>query len=575
MADKLGEICDYLKIKGVECRSVNDKKQIFTTHLLGAHKVEIRAEIPDDFPCSLPSFHLVDRLKYGSLAHVAWSEDEYADICYGTKDTFSTDYHKPSLVFWVSLNKATAILDQSLNDKNYNRTELINEFAGVWRFHSKLKKGRVVCLAEPAEHVVELNIKSTISEGNTSILGEYVFAINPQSNLGNSNNYFASSCNAKGRITKGKGVLVPVTPLLEPPSPTQSIAEWWGDQILALSEKTQRNLSDLSRRKKCREFYIICSAPVDSTVIWFAIKCLNSKRSNVPTECTKISGWDLHAVNLDVISKDVLVPRGGGYTGLNDNKVCLVGCGSIGGYVADMFASSGIGQLTLIDDDTYRVENLYRHYLPPNALFGSKNGMLKISLESKYPFLRVAVEPKKLQQIADAKFYEQFDVIVIAIASPSHERKFNEFLRDNSVDVPVVYTWVEPYGVGGHAVAVMPGVKGCLACSFIDNESDEPSLHPNISFLQPGQKILESIGGCGTEFIAFSSTDAIQTAVIATKLSIRIINGEIQKSTIVSWKGNSIFAEKKNLSFTHRYKYLKDNISEQPLGRDACAVCNG
>lgn len=574
MAHDLKEICDHLKSRGIECRHAVASQYIFTTHQLGEFKVEVRAEFPDDFPCSLPSFHLVDRLKYGALAHVAWSEGDYADICYGTKDTFSTDFHDPNLVAWAALKKAVSILEKSLKDEAYNREELIREFAGVWRFHCKSKKKRIVCLAEPTDNICELTIRSEIQK-SSSVLGEYFFATCSENNSCNATNYFSSSFKAKGRRAKGKGVLVPIKPLLEPPFPNQNISNWWIEQLQVLPELVRSDLKKLSRRRKSREFYIICNAVVGSDIIWFAIKCVSNTRKNVPVRPSKVTGWSLEAINLDVISKDILVPRGGGYTGLNDCKVCLVGCGSIGSYIADMFASSGTGYLTLIDDDSYQIENLYRHQLPATALFGSKVGMLKMTLESKYPFLSVETEKKKVLQIKEASFYKQFDIIVMAIGSPSHERRFNEFLRENTIETPVVYTWVEPYGVGGHAIAVLPGKRGCLACAFIDNESDEPALHPNVSFIQTGQKILESIGGCGTEFIAFSSTDAVQTAVIATKLAIRVINGEVVESTVVSWKGKSDMASKKIISLTHRYWHLKSSMDDLPLSRESCVVCNG
>jgi hypothetical protein len=113
MVHNIQAIIGCLNERGI-INSVNiEENEIFTKHQLGEYTVEIRAVLSGDFPCSLPTFNLVDRLKYGSLAHVAWGDNGYADICYG-KESFSADIHNPEIVFLASLEKVIEILDKSL-----------------------------------------------------------------------------------------------------------------------------------------------------------------------------------------------------------------------------------------------------------------------------------------------------------------------------------------------------------------------------------------------------------------------------------------------------------------------------
>ena len=41
-----------------------------------------------------------------------------------------------------------------------------------------------------------------------------------------------------------------------------------------------------------------------------------------------------------------------------------------------------------------------------------------------------------------------FDLIIIAIGSPTQERIFHDYCIKNSVETAVINTWVEGYGIG-------------------------------------------------------------------------------------------------------------------------------
>lgn len=48
---------------------------------------------------------------------------------------------------------------------------------------------------------------------------------------------------------------------------------------------------------------------------------------------------------------------------LRDKRVCIVGCGGLGGYVIEMLARIGVGNLTIIDGDSFDKSNLNRQLL--------------------------------------------------------------------------------------------------------------------------------------------------------------------------------------------------------------------
>lgn len=55
---------------------------------------------------------------------------------------------------------------------------------------------------------------------------------------------------------------------------------------------------------------------------------------------------------------------------LRTKRVCVIGCGGLGGYVIELLARLGIGSLTVVDGDSFALTNLNRQLLSTEALIG-------------------------------------------------------------------------------------------------------------------------------------------------------------------------------------------------------------
>ena len=60
---------------------------------------------------------------------------------------------------------------------------------------------------------------------------------------------------------------------------------------------------------------------------------------------------------------------------LRDFKVCVIGCGGIGGYVIEMLARIGIGYLTVVDMDVFEESNLNRQILSSEKNLGNSKAI--------------------------------------------------------------------------------------------------------------------------------------------------------------------------------------------------------
>jgi len=69
-------------------------------------------------------------------------------------------------------------------------------------------------------------------------------------------------------------------------------------------------------------------------------------------------------------------------TKLKSSKVCVVGCGGLGGYVIEMLGRIGIGHLTVIDGDVFDNTNLNRQLLSSENTIGqSKSKIAELRLK--------------------------------------------------------------------------------------------------------------------------------------------------------------------------------------------------
>ena len=155
-----------------------------------------------------------------------------------------------------------------------------------------------------------------------------------------------------------------------------------------------------------------------------------------------------------------------------------------------------------------------------------------------------------------------------------NERFFKQYLLDNKIDVTTLNCWLEGFGVGGHAVLDISGKDGCLLCAYVDHTDGSRGLQSNLNFIEANQDVMKSIAGCGNQFISYGAASSAQTAVMASSLAIRYLEGKQTDSCKVSWKGDDDDAQAENIKLTHRYYQFKESLKRLPLLDEDCDVCS-
>lgn len=246
---------------------------------------------------------------------------------------------------------------------------------------------------------------------------------------------------------------------------------------------------------------------------------------------------DPELFTLNRVDRGTLQARGGTHLDLAARRVLLIGCGSIGGHIAQMLASAGIGNLTLMDHDRLAWENTFRHTLGMRGLHHMKAEALAEDLRDRMPYLKVTPITQRLPLAPDGgPAISGFDLVIDATGEPTVSMSIAA--RPTLFGgTPLIHTWLEPLGLGGHAMVSLPG-QGCFTCLLGRDDPTEPlSFGP--AFAQLGQDFQLDELGCGAYYAPFSDLDARRTAELATRLSLDVVLGRTNGAVLRSWKGDA------------------------------------
>ena len=565
-------ILEYLSKQNIEVVNYNEN-QITTKHKIDDVEFEILGRVEPLKSNFLPHFFLKDRKKYDILAHVGWdSSSNIGLMCNGSKDELSINYNAFDRVYYEALLIELKMLKSIINDENENYRQTIQEYLGHLDWVENKSKPTLLIMASPLDGINELIIRSDIQH-SVGINKKIIATTKDYDNL--SEKYcLVKNVKSIKRHTRTKAFMLKIDNIILPPTPHTPINTWWLELLNAQTNDFLDLLNNKLAKVKSKTFWFICHFEFENDIFWFAVFCENKRELFAPIIEEYMNNWDFSIQKVDIHNKQFLLPRAGGKIDFQNKEIMLIGCGSVGTHIANELVLSGVGKFTLVDFDGFESKNLYRHTLSMDYDMINKAAALSYELETKYPYTTITFLNKKLSDI-EIKELQSLDLIIIAIGNPTEERLFNEFMKDNNITIPVIYTWLEGYGVGGHAVYVHSDISsGCLQCNYINISTDEPILNSNMNFLYPNQNVTKDLGGCGTLYLPYSHLDAKQTSLITTRLAIESLSNKLDKSVRVSWRGNSEDAKSMNLNLTHRYYRFQTNMEKEEYKQECCFVCN-
>ncbi|NTL69579.1 ThiF family adenylyltransferase [Enterococcus faecium] len=530
-------------------------------------KLRLKIEIPKHFPLVLPKIYIH---KFNHLRLYLPHVEKDGLVCFSSDINYLVDEENSELVLLQCVNKTIKTIEEGL--KGSNRDDFRKEFVAFW--DKQENQIPLFYLCEPS-----LFIKSV----DTMMYGKTLVVLDKENEL---------QLNAASRMFSGvkqdthrlDAYYVPIRNK-NSIMPPKSNKTWSKKDILRIVKKNvtganKRNFLKIEKRKSKHCILLILDIPIEEKLNNVIIGFLFTKQSG----SIKDYKGTPRPVLVQRHDDSYLVNRTSGEHYGSDVNIAIVGVGSVGSKIAETLGPLGVKKMTLIDNDYFQVENLYRNYLGADSLkiARSQNNFFKVDLmqeelEKKFPYLCVEVESMNVLDLISIQpdFFKEYDYVFVCIGDTmAILALINHFSKSSQ---KVFYSWLEPYGIGGHTLFVNYSLnqKGCFNCLY--TESNSKNRCPNrASLVKDGQIFERTLASCRSKFIPYNAIASTECAINAIKLFHKVNQNSKSNSTLFSWIGEGSAFENLGYQYSYRYALLNGvNRFEERFYSDYCKVCGG
>ena len=208
---------------------------------------------------------------------------------------------------------------------------------------------------------------------------------------------------------------------------------------------------------------------------------------------------------------------------LAQKKVAIIGIGSVGSFVAELLAASGVGSLTLVDNETLTFANAGRHLLGVDSEGTYKSQGVAELLQKRFPHHSITGVVSDGQPfIRESATHNQSYDLILSLAE---DWELDCFLNDQYLSPlsasfkHIVFGWTEPHAVAGHAV-LLAGGNGCFLCHF-----QEDGL-PKLKIAKWTQETMLSEPACGGTFQPYGPIEIMAINSMIASLAIDSLLGK-------------------------------------------------
>ncbi len=532
------------------------------TARLGEYPVRLKIYIPTNFPRSLPSIYLEEGHAFAGLPHVM----DTNFICYQSSEGLVVDKNQPAKIIQWAIEKTLLVLSDGKTGANQG--DYADEFEVYWSY---ICDQSIINLVNPSTTSQDVKLfknrdsKVRYLASSVSDLAKYLHL-----DLAEVYEKFPT-------VERSTFFVLPQGTVIVPP---RGVKQFWS--INELKHHVQPALDCLSV-KQTRQL-IKKNTSANGTMV-FALPRPNGGFSLFGVSYVNSGGFHplsagansaiLQPVNITRQEATYILPRGGSKTALGPKRVLLLGCGAIGGHIAHELVRAGILQLTLVDSDTMSLENTFRHVLG-NAYCGRpKASALREELNRKFPYTTIVALDESVDALIEAGTLRLtgFDLVISALGSPTLEIWLSEQIMIAG-KTPALFGWVEPLGIGGHALLAIPGTPGCFTCLY-RSADPEDSMVNRAAFAGKNQWFGKSLSGCGHLHTPYGSLDASRTANLVVQLALQALSKKVSRSTLLSWKGDATEFLNQGYVLSERFGVSEELLTNgrHSFASPACSIC--
>lgn len=460
----------------------------------GHQKIDVELRIADlDFG-EKPSVHIVDRRQIDSdiLAHL----ETESGICYSDGQNLRLDPYDPAGSVLRVLAEVETTLNTSMNKNGLS--EISREYPSYW-------KGATVLFPFP----LEADVTTGSIVGTQS--GRFLFV--PEGHSGGVPGG-AKPGSISAVVVSIQSSIRPISSDTISPSTYECFKRWWEGNNLHESwslDEVERAMSDGSVVMVAADNGILgasLDSPPRRPKSW---KRVPRRPISAGASLARFEGAraDLGFVTSRCLD-EATAP-------LRHQNIVLVGCGTIGAYLARMLCQVGAGldgELTLVDPDSIKVENLGRHSCDFVDIGENKVVALGNHLRRLHPDVCIKTVDDKVQAAWHATSRADLIVDTTGTENVSEWINLRALELSETGRAPIfVHGWVFGNGAAAQAFIHKPASGGaCLRC--LRPRLDAPWVSSPLKRPHTATRFLE--GDCGGgAYVPFSvAASSIAAAVV-------------------------------------------------------------
>ena len=517
---------------------------------------QIRIEFPKGFPYDVPVISLIPYDFFGFIPHI----DSKGAICYTRKEDLFVNFQNPQGVVTYCLGLALETVRKGITGEN--KEDFPNEFEQYWGARKNIRE--LECDLDFTRGVKLIHIER---HGNKLLAMEADRASRASRFLG------------KIPPTNQNGLYIHLPGPITPPKYDQVLShtfvqDWlFKDVTPSLIEEIQQYI----RRPKRNEYVVLSTNQPDGNLACFALELRSPAHADKHPLFDSRSCKSIFPLSVKRVDASFLVARGNVVNSLFGKQGVIIGCGSVGGFISEDLIRMGVSSLTLIDHDILSSENIHRHCIGWRGIGLPKVEVLKVHFSNAFPNVQInAFSATAFDAIQNQKAdFSLVDFVVVATGNPAANCFLTQYFRDKHPGLPVLFSWLDPYGLGGHCL--ITNLKNSRGCYFFLYGDDVHFGCNRASFAHMNQPkhFSKFISGCNSAFVPYGCLDARQVANLTIRNLEKVLAGKETINAIVSWKGDPEAFEQAGFQVSNRYKQSEMELMDlqHNFADENCPIC--
>lgn len=527
----LGEALQFLRNRGFKRVASDDPAaRVFEGALqVSAGAVRVRLEIRDWDFVAYPSIHFLEHPSFlpTPMPHI----DAAGGLCYLAPGSVVLDRFEPASSLALCLRQAENVLDEVIRSPARRKSDLRDELLAYWAGGDGPRRWALMGEIDTSTPTARYSV---IELPKDRLQGSPLIVI---SSSRAEVEHLARAVDGKIVIHEGAHCWIlssnvyPVAPEGRLPTTVKDLFSYlrlWDDEVY---RKVQHILGTDSRYLKAK----VMSFAVRSPAGWIGFafdmdpmlqKALGRKPSLYRQHLHNKGGKTaISRMAINEFGAEFLHTRNLDTPSLAGKRVLLVGCGAVGGYLAQALARLGAGarggELKLVDPEPLEADNVGRHWLGMSSLFLPKANAIAAELSRQFPESRFLPEPGDIRELADPF---KTDLIVDATGIEAISEALNALHchRNRREKVPVLYVWVLGNGAAVQGLWVDSPEYGCYRCLRLPRGSQ----YRQERFPVLNEAPVFRAAGCG-HYRPYAVSAPMNAAALATEFVVDWLGGDV------------------------------------------------